>query len=106
MRTVIPPVAHINPTSERAADWLRVYGGMEAPIESPIPTRAIVMGVEREVYFVDILRLTPDQKRNLVDHIAERFEISRDEVVELLPGFGCPILADEVSVIFDARAFL
>lgn len=103
-----PTTGMLRASSPRAADWLRVFGGLEVPLCSPVAVWARLPGRIAEVYRVDVGRLTADQIERAVAHLAERFGRPADEVrADLLnPEHGLPLLASEVLVSFDVRLAL
>jgi|SRR5579862_565458 len=93
-------IATIRETSERAVAWMRVFGGRMVPILSPIPVWAQAPGVEAGLFYqVDLTTLTPEQRTRMVQHIARTFSLSEAEVDATLDEVGCPLLADDVTVM-------
>lgn len=100
------PTATISSSSTRAAEWMRVYGSLTIPIKSPVPVAGSAPGLESvRFYHVNVAELTADQRGRLVTFICEKFRRSPAEVERDLddPDHGVPILADDVTVTFDAR---
>lgn len=98
--------AAIRKDSPRAADWLRVFGGLEVPIRSPIAHRAELPGRDPgDVFLLDVAALTAEQTDRLVDFLADRFHADPAEVRADLadPNHGVPILAEDVVVCFAPR---
>ena len=99
--------ATINERSPRYAEWLAVFGSPEAPIINIlIPNKANVLGEIRDVYMLDLKKLTPEQMGRLKGHIASKFGIPMEEVERDLPKIGVPILAEDVSITTDQMFFL
>lgn len=98
-----PTLGHLNESSPRAEAWRAVFGGLDVPVKSPIPSKAILPVGLSYVYQVALDKLTPDARRRLVDYLASRFALPREEVDAGLEKEGCPILCEDVSVSFDPR---
>jgi hypothetical protein len=104
-----PTTATIRSDSPRHGDWLRVFGTSCVRIKGPLSTPARVPGLGIvEVYALDVPSLTAEQRTRLIDDICERFGEARSEVERLIddPEHGVPLLAADVTVAVDARAFL
>jgi hypothetical protein len=102
------PTATINPSSARHYDWVRVFGSGTVPIKSayPQPCRFPDLGIVM-VYWLDIDRLSPNEIAQLCEHLVERFPTAaRGDVEAKLRSEGCPILADDVTVMSDDLHFL
>ena len=83
-----------------ALEWLIRTFGLEERERMAGPD-----GTVQTFYRVDIDRLTAQQKDAVAEFITKRFCFSLDEVLADManPDHGMPILADDVSVSFDAR---
>ncbi len=82
---------------ERAAEFRKC--GIDpryVPIKSIIPAEADLPIGRKMVYEMDVRRLTPEQLRRLVDHIAEKFELPRKGLELELKKQGVPILVEDV----------
>jgi len=92
--------ASIIETSPRAADWLRVFGRLtDIPLRSPFAIRVNVPGRSNvSAYLLDISFITPEERLRLVNHIADRFNLTPAEVDRDLDAQGVPILAEDVLV--------
>lgn len=101
MTTLHQTTATISESSERAADWQKVFGRLhDIPLKSPFPLAVNVPGkVGVMAYFLDLVALTDDERTRLIDHIAERFKLPRDQVVIEIGAAGVPILANDVFVL-------
>lgn len=99
--------AIISKDSPRYAEWLAVFGGAEVPIINIVfPSKANVLGEIRDVYMLDLDKLTPDQIGRLKGHIASKFGVSMEEIERDLPRIGVPILAEDLTVTTDNMFFL
>ncbi len=99
--------AIISDRSPRYAEWLAVFDTAEVHIINiAIPNLANVRGEIREVYMLDLEKLTPEQMGRLKGHIASKFGVSMDEIERELPKIGVPILAEDVIVTTDQMFFL
>lgn len=105
-----PTTGTISPDSPRAADWRAVLGTTTIPLRSPVTQRATFPGMdaEHEYYELDLRMLNIAQIDRLVAHLAKRFDVPPDEVRDGIfnDGHGVPVLAEDVSVAFDARLAL
>jgi hypothetical protein len=92
--------ATILETSPRAADWQKVFGRLrDIPLKSPFPLAINVPGKPGVMaYFLDLATLTDDERARLIDHIAERFAIQRDQVAIDIGAAGVPVLAEDVLI--------
>jgi hypothetical protein len=96
--------AHLAETSDRVETWREVYGDVSVPIESPVPVVANSPVGVKKFYKVDLARLRPEQLERAIAHIVEVFGYDAEEVrVSVLGDEGLPLLADDVTVSFDAR---
>lgn len=92
--------ATINEGSERAAAWTAVFGGRVVPLVSPFPHEASAPGIAAAWFYqIDVTAITPGQRARLVAHIASRFDIPEAEVDAALDTVGCPVLAEDVTVV-------
>jgi hypothetical protein len=100
--------ARIRPDSPRYRDWLHVFGCDVVALASPVPQWAAAPGVPRgEFYALHVPSLSAPARERLVARLADRFGIPPEEVSRAIDGpEGVPILADDVTVAIDARAFL
>lgn len=68
--------ATISDRSPRYGEWLAVFGTNEVPIINIVfPNKANVLGEIRDVYMLDLDKLTPEQMGRLKGHIASKFGI-------------------------------
>ncbi len=103
-----PTMAHISTKSPRYEDWKAVFDDDSVPIKSPVPVMATIDGIgEQSVYLLDLSRLKVAQFDRLVAHIAKKSGLPEDDVRANIVDDGMlPILADDLSVSFDARLVL
>jgi len=99
--------ATISKQSPRYQEWLDVFGTSEVPIINiAIPEKANVLGEIRDVYMLDLARITPTQLWRLKRHISRKFNVPLEEVARDLPEIGVPILAEDVIITTDQMFFL
>lgn len=85
---------------ERRRFWMSVFYTDTVPIKSIIPGFADLPGhPDAQVYFLDLEAITPAERRRLVRHLANRFNLSPHYVAANLNKQGVPILAEDVSLI-------
>ncbi len=102
-----PTMGHLRESSPRAEDWRHVFGSLDVPLESPLSVRSETPAGEKELYFVAVEKLDEDQVERIVAHLAKKFSVAPEAVREDLgSAHGLPILAEDVSVSFDARFVL
>lgn len=100
-------LARISETSERYQEWMKVFGTDQVPIVNILAPRvANVLGEARQVYMLDLAKLSEDQLIRLKDHLSRKFSIPMEEVERDLPEIGVPILAEDVSISTDELFFL
>ena len=100
-----PSIAFLDHRSERAARWRALFGDTSVIIKSPVAHLAELPGLGlREVYLVDLEKLSADQLERIAEEMSRRFSVPCS--VADLVSKGLPILADDVSVSCDMRAFL
>ncbi|MGH9685268.1 MAG: hypothetical protein ACRD4S_16860 [Candidatus Acidiferrales bacterium] len=101
-------MATIMKDSPRYRQWADVLGTDTVPIESPNAHLGVFVGIgEAQCYKVAVKQLSPEQIERIVAFVSEKFQISADEVRDgILGDHGLPILARDVLVSIDARAFL
>ncbi len=101
-------MAVISEESPRYGDWMKVFGTNRVPVVSPLSHTNNAPGiVAREFYKLNVRALSPEQRARMVAHLAEKFGAPISEVERDIDGeHGVPILADDVMMILDARAFM
>lgn len=96
--------AILNEKSERYQEWLDVFDANVVPITNALaPARVCVLGVMREVYWLDLRAITPLQRSRLLHHIAVKFGIPASEIASTIDEIGVPILATDVTAAIDRR---
>jgi len=89
----------VKAVGERAEIWRRILGRDWAHVTSPIPSRGHLPGKGLSlIYFMDLEFVDGEQRRLMIEHLAERFGIGRHEVEERIDSDGVPIPADEVDI--------
>lgn len=93
-------IAKISEESTRHREWIEVMGVDEIPLKSPFPEWASAPGVEAGLFYqIDLSAITPEQRERMIKHIARKFEVDEHEVSSTLDTIGCPILAEDVTVV-------
>lgn len=86
------------PPSEPAEDR-KATGGDEVPIVSIVPQIGSFPGVgEQRFYSLDLKAISAEQRQRLVLSIADKFNLTVDEVAADIDRVGVPILASDVIV--------
>lgn len=99
--------AMISEQSPRYHEWVMVFGTNEVPIINIlVPNRANVLGQVRDVYMLDLRKLSDEQTSNLIEHISNKFGIPRDDVRRDLHQHGVPLLAEDLIITTDQMFFL
>ena len=86
---------------ERAKEWRAVLGTDTLPVRSIITERALLPIGEKLVFMLDIEKLTTEQRDSLITHLAEKFNLPREEVEKGIHEMGVPILADDCIASSD-----
>lgn len=88
---------------QRAATWRMVFQSDEVALRSPFPAFAMLPEGRGKtlIYDLDIEALTAEQRERLVLHISGRFNVSAEQVEAQLSVVGCPILAEDVTVVVE-----
>lgn len=90
-------------SGERAEVFRAVFGSATVPIMSPFVERGNLPGLgERDVYKLNLKKLTPEQRVRLVAYVAGRFDLPLAEVERDLEATGMPILAEGCVVSVPA----
>ena len=96
--------ATISPSSPRYQDWLADFGTDKVRITGW--ANAKVLGLQREIYRLDIESLNEEQRERLAQHLARKFGHPIEEVRESIVQDGVPILAEDVYMVMDLRVVL
>lgn len=98
---------HLSADSDRARDWLEVYGTLSVPLISPVPVQCEgPFGVD-SFYKIAVDKLSDEQCNRAIAFIARKFNLPEAEVREgIFKGEGLPVLAEDITVSFDARLLL
>jgi hypothetical protein len=99
----------INARSDRAFDFLTVFGRLTVNVTSPVANLVPLPGHDELVraFYLDLEMITPEERKRLVGHIANRFNVPPAEVEEGLDIVGMPILDSDciVTVLHPQRWF-
>lgn len=89
--------------TERAKDFMKVFGRTEVCVSSPLPVYVGVPGFDepQAAYLLDLKEITADERARLVTHISERFGLDAGEVGALVNLRGVPILASECVLTIE-----
>jgi hypothetical protein len=84
----------------RADLWKRIFPqNGHLPIRSPIPAgTGRFPDSESHFYYMDMSRVTPEQKQMIIQELARKFHLTEDEVASDIERVGIPIKADDVMV--------
>lgn len=92
---------------ERKAFWESVFDTDRVPIKSFIPTRADLPGhPDALIYELDLQAITPEQRKCLIQGLAERFNLAPEYVARSLECQGVPIWSDHVIISTTDRAMM
>ena len=84
---------------ERAAEWQRILGITSVYVKSFFPTYANLPGhPNARIYELDLDLLTDDQRTKLTAFLAQKFGMDADQAKAMLPEYGVPILAKDVTI--------
>jgi hypothetical protein len=98
--------ARLNQSSPRYADWLHCLGSDKVPLKSPGSGQTQLGGERADVHLLDWPALEESAKERLMAFLAKKFQADPKEVRAELDKNGMPIRAEDVTVVFDMRAFL
>jgi hypothetical protein len=98
--------ATLDRRSPRYADWEKILGSDDVPLQSPASGQTKLGQESAEVYLLDLAQLSAEQRAHLIEFIVQRFKADRREVEQELDKVGFPIRAADVSVAFSLRAFI
>jgi len=89
----------IRENTEKAKEFMQVLGTLTVCVKSPIPEYILTPHHEKVLaYFLDLELITEKQRKNLIAYLSEKFNQTRDFVIENLDKFGVPILQNDCSV--------
>lgn len=89
--------------TERAKNFMEVFGRRDVHVKSFVPTLITVPGFSepQAAYMLDLDLISPDERARLVAHLAERFGIDAKEIDDLIGLMGVPILASDCTVAIE-----
>lgn len=91
---------------QAAATWRKILARSERiPVVSPRAVIANLPGLGATAcYFLDLPRLTPDERSRLVDHLAASFGLPIQEVADDIDEHGVPIRASTCVIVMQGQA--
>jgi hypothetical protein len=100
--------ATLNPLSPRAPVWLTVFGGLTAPLDSPVACDGLKDdGTPARFYRVNVQALTTEQRRAAARALAIRKAITDDDAHEDITGArGLLILDEDLTITTGIRGYL
>jgi len=93
----------IDEKTERYNEFMKIFGTNIIKVKSPFPH--LIKTREKEVlkevlaYFFDLELLTREQRENLIVHLSEKFNQSKEFVEKNLETLGVPILAEGCTLV-------
>jgi hypothetical protein len=82
----------------RRALWIEIFPDAVLPIKSMFTIKTDLPGHPgADAYMLDLDAISPDQRAKMIDVLATRFNIPREELADEIEK-GVPILAEGVSV--------
>lgn len=93
----------IHEETERAKNFMEVFGRLRVNVMSFIPSMVNVPGFDepQAAYMLDLALITPAERGRLIDHLAARFGIAAQEVELLIHTMGVPILASDCTLTVE-----
>lgn len=90
----------IHEGTERAKNFMDVFGRLEVNVVSFIPITVNVPGFDepQPVYLLDLALITMHERARLIHNLAERFSIDPADVENLIDVMGVPILASDCTL--------
>ena len=93
--------------SEHALLWQEALGTDTVPVIGPLPRIADLPGKPgSKVHMLDLVALEQEERWNLADVLGRKFNIEPAEILAEMLRWGCPILADTVSMSCTLPWFL
>jgi len=90
----------IKNNTEKAKEFMKVFGTLTVNIKSPIPEYILTPNNEKVLaYFLDLDLITEEQRENLIKHLSEKFNQPIDFVIKNLDNIGVPILQNDCSLL-------
>lgn len=86
---------------ERAAEFKAMFGTAEVCVKSPVPTMVEIDGEQKLAYMLDIEMLTSEQMDRMVAHIARKFELPEEYVMQNIVRAGLPVLSNNSLVTIE-----
>lgn len=84
---------------ERIKWWQEVFDGDACPVTSIVPRWGDFPGIgTAQFYNLDMKAITDEQRQKLIRSIADKFNLTIDEVAADIGQVGVPILAADVVV--------
>ena len=89
----------------RQAMWDRIFSpDGNVPITAPVPAgRGELAGEKADFYLVDLDRVSEKAKARLIDEMAAKFGLSREEVAADIAAQGVPIKAAGICISICRR---
>jgi len=95
---------HLMQSSPRYEKWREILQSDIAPIISPTPINSLLGAEMADVFRLNIVKLTADQRARLIDFIVQKFNVAKATAEAEIETTGFPIRAADV-VAFDQRFF-
>lgn len=86
---------------QRAGEWIKVLGTDEVPIQSMVLHRVETPIGEKDAYMMDVEKLTKEQREALIKHLAEKFNLDKEEVRRDVFTKGVPVLYEGCTATSD-----
>jgi len=89
--------------TERAENFMKVFGRREVNVKSFVPHWANVPGFDepQRVYMLDLAMLTPDERARMVTHLAGMFGLTEARASDAIASIGVPILASDCTLVIE-----
>lgn len=86
---------------QRAEEWVKVLGTDEVPITSMLLHRVETPIGEKDAYMMDVEKLTKEQEEALINHLAEKFKLDKEEVRRDIFTKSVPVLYEDCIAASD-----
>lgn len=105
MSGIRPTMGHMTPGTRRAEEWMRIFGTLDVPLLSAVTVKD---STGADFYRLNVKELTQLQRDRLIRHMVFKTGRPIEKVIADLdnPDIGMPVLADDITVTFDARLLL
>lgn len=95
--------AIIRHDSDRAVNFLEIFGRLEVNIESPMAEMARLPGVDEpvQVYKLDLDLITDEERGRLARKLSRQFGLTVEEIDANIDAYGVPIFGEDCTIVIE-----